>query len=52
MAKLVATGKNLFKFWNDPMGCYFYYARCPYEIQNRHVEVQDALEMMATLIAI
>ena len=52
MAKFVAVGKNLFKFWNDPMGCYFYYARCPYEIQNRNVEVQEALEMMATLIAI
>ncbi len=52
MTKLAAAGKNLFKFWNDPLGCYFYYARRPYEIQNRNVEVQEALEMMATLIAI
>ncbi len=52
MAKLVTAGKNLLRFWNDPLGCYFYYARHPYEIQNRHVEVQEALEMMATLIAI
>jgi hypothetical protein len=52
MAKFVAAGKYLFKFWNDPMGCYFYYSRCPYEIQNRNYEVQEALEMMATMIAI
>ncbi len=52
MAKVLEAGKNLFKFWNDPIGCYFYYSRCTYEIQNRKYEVQEALEMMATLIAI
>lgn len=52
MAKFVVAGRNLFRFWNDPMGCYFYYSRCPYEIQNRNLEVQEALEMMATMIAI
>ena len=52
MAKVLAAGKNLFKFWNDPIGCYFYYSCSPYEIQNRNYEVREALEMMATLIAI
>ena len=52
MMKLAAAGKNLLIFWNDPMGCYLYYSRCPYEIQNRNYEVQEALEMMATMIAI
>ena len=52
MAKLAAAGKNLLKFWNDPLGCYFYHAQRPYEIQNGTLEVQEALEMMATLIAI
>ncbi|HTZ39313.1 MAG TPA: hypothetical protein VMB77_04090 [Syntrophales bacterium] len=52
MAKLVTAGKNLLRFWNDPLGCYFYYAHRAYEIQGRNMEVQEALEMMATMIAI
>ena len=52
MEKFVTAGKNLLIFWNDPLGCYFYYARRPYEIQNRNLEIQEALELMATMIAI
>lgn len=52
MTRLAAAGKNLLKFWNDPLGCYFYHAQRPYETQNGTLEVQEALKMMATLIAI
>jgi len=50
--KVGGDRKNLLIFWNDPLGCYFYHAQRPYEIQNGTLEVQEALEMMATLIAI
>ena len=46
------TGKNLFKYWNDPIGCYLFYHRCPYKIQEKEYEVQVALQMMASLIAL
>jgi hypothetical protein len=50
--EFAATGKNIFRYWNDPIGCYLYYHRYPYKIQEKEYEVQKALQMMASLIAI
>ncbi len=45
---LEAAGKNLFKFWNDPV-CYLYY---PHVIQQNELDVHRALKMMANLTTI